>query len=148
MSNSLDDVWGSDSDDDGSVVQESPDFKKLRDIHFKRGYVDGISGSKEAKLQEGFDTAFPLGSRLGMEVGRLIGILQFLDFKYGKDDEELHGDFQLAQKELKIDRVLIKSMFDSDLNLMGEHQVISKWRRIVKVHCNKYAASISSTIGN
>ncbi|GAV55447.1 hypothetical protein ZYGR_0AV00780 [Zygosaccharomyces rouxii] len=148
MSNSLDDVWGSDSEDDSNAVQESADFKKLRENHFKRGYVDGISGSKEAKLQEGFDTAFPLGSRLGMEVGRLIGILQFLDFVHGKDDEELHGDFQLAQKELKIDRVLTKSMFDVDLNLIGEHQVIAKWKRIVKVHCDKYAASVSSMVDN
>lgn len=145
MSNPLDDVWGSDSEDD-TTVQESADFKKLRENHSKRGYIDGISGSKEAKLQEGFDTAFPLGSQIGMEVGRLIGILQFLNFVHGKHDEALHGDFQLAQRELRIDRVLTKSMFDADLNLIGEHQVIAKWKRIVKVHCDKYAASIHLTV--
>lgn len=149
MSNSLDDVWGSDSEGDGTgVVEESADFKKLRENHFKRGYVDGISGNKEAKLQEGFDTAFPLGSRIGMECGRLIGVLQFLDFIHGKEDEELHEDFQLAQKELKIDKVLTKSMFDVDLNLTEQHRAIARWKDIVKVHCNKYTASICSKIDN
>lgn len=148
MSNFLEDVWGSESDNDENIMKESADSKKLQENHYKRGYVDGISGSKEVKLQEGFDEAFPSGSRIGMEVGKLIGILQFLDFKHGKDDEELRRDFELAQRVLKINRVLTKSMFDNDLNLVGKHPLIDKWKHIVKVHCNKYAAGISSEISS
>lgn len=140
MSDLLNDVWGSDSD---SIIQvESRDLKKLQEQHFKRGYVDGISGSKEIKLQEGFDEAFPLGSYLGLEVGKLIGVLQCLDFKHGHQDEALRRDFQLAQRELKIDKILTKSMFDNNLNLCGEHQILSKWSSIVMMHCDKYSISI------
>lgn len=140
MSDLLDDVWGSDSD--ALSPHESQDLKKLEEHHYKRGYVDGISGSKEANLQDGFDEAFPLGSYLGMEVGKLMGVMQCLNFKYGHQDEELHQDFQLAQKELRINKILTKSMFDTNLALSEEHAIIAKWKSIVKVHCNKYSINV------
>lgn len=136
MSNALDDVWESDTDDGSAEI--SFDVRKLRENHKKRGYLDGITHSKETNLQQGFDEGFPTGALLGMQVGKLIGTLQALVSKYGDRDEQLADDFQVAQKELRISKVLTKSMFDPNLNVMGQHQLIAKWKAIVKSYCDKY----------
>ncbi|KAG0659341.1 Essential protein Yae1, N terminal [Maudiozyma exigua] len=74
----LDDVWGSDSDDEilnNENAGYSRDLQKLREQHNKRGYLDGIVSSKETNLQDGFNAGFPTGASIGFEVGKLIGIL-------------------------------------------------------------------------
>lgn len=136
MSNALDDVWESDTDDGSEEI--SFDVRKLRENHNKRGYFDGITHSKETNLQQGFDEGFPTGALLGMQVGKLIGTLQALVSKYGDRDEQLADDFQVAQIELRISKVLTKSMFDPNLDVMGQHQLIAKWKAIVKSYCDKY----------
>lgn len=139
--NVLDDVWGSDTDSDGDNL--SYDLKKLKDNHNKRGYLDGVTDSKEANLQSGFDDGFPTGAALGLEVGRLVGLLQGLASKYGASDASLIEDLDAIQKDLRIDKVLSKSHFSSDLELQGEHSLVAKWRATVKMHCDAYSVHTS-----
>lgn len=139
--NALDDVWESDSD--GQQDQVSYDIKKLRENHVKSGYLVGITNAKETNLQQGFDEGFPSGARLGMQVGKLVGLLQCLTQKYGDQDESLVQDFNAIQKELRINKVLTKGMFDEDLNLKGEHPMLAKWKPIVKSQCDKYSVHTS-----
>ncbi|QLG74655.1 hypothetical protein HG535_0G05380 [Zygotorulaspora mrakii] len=138
MPDILDDVWESDG---GEELKEpsSFDIKKLRDSHIKRGYLDGVTKSKDTNLQKGFNEGFPTGAEIGLKIGKLIGILQALNLKYGEEDDELRENLKLAQHELLIQKVLTKSMFDPDLNLQGEHVIVKKWISIVEMHCKNYS---------
>lgn len=139
--NGIDDVWGSDSDSQGESV--SYDLKKLRENHNKRGYLDGITHSKEANLQDGFDKGFPTGAALGMEVGKLVGLLQGLAGKHGSQDKKLLDDFKDIQNDLRINRVLTKTHFDANLDLQEQHILIAKWKPIVKNYCDTYSIHTS-----
>ncbi|QLQ82668.1 hypothetical protein HG537_0H04310 [Torulaspora globosa] len=139
--NALDDVWISDSDSHDDKL--SNDINKLRENHLKSGFLDGITQAKETNLQKGFDEGFPQGALLGSQVGQLLGLLQCLDQKYGDQDESLRQDFNTIQKEVRINKVLTKGMFNEDLNLVGEHPLLAKWKPIVKSHCDKYSVHTS-----
>lgn len=134
--NNLDDIWGSDSDIDND--QQSHDFKKLRETHNNRGYMDGITNSKDANLQEGFDAGFPTGATLGLHVGKIIGTLQGLQLIHGTKDASLREDFELAKVELQINKVLTKTHFDNKLDLGYEHVVVNKWQIIMETYSQKY----------
>lgn len=137
----LDDVWGSDDNEVtiNNEIDMSQDVKKLRDNHSKRGYLDGIVSAKDENLQTGFNTAFPLGGELGMRIGKIIGRLQGLEYRYGDNDTELKEDFTKAKQELRINKILTKSIFDNEYTLPDEkHPVVIKWEEIVAHYCEKY----------
>ncbi|CCF56245.1 hypothetical protein KAFR_0A08110 [Kazachstania africana CBS 2517] len=142
MDNSMDDVWGSDSDieirKDDEEQLRSYDLRKLREIHAKRGYLDGIVSSKETNLQQGFNAGFPTGAQLGFQVGKIIGVLQGLKYKYGDEDEELKRDYELAKRELLISALLSKSIFTESFDLPNGHAAVDKWTDIVDKYSNKY----------
>jgi hypothetical protein len=91
-SDSLDDVFGGDSDDeydDQSQLsnrftdaehrnQDISEVPRLRSTHTTNGYREGLSTGKEQYLQEGFDEGYSLGAEIGAAAGRLIGILEAL----------------------------------------------------------------------
>lgn len=93
----LDDVFGSDGDDDpifegdndaahphvrlaraaGSAAQNHPsDIHRLRQEHTTAGYREGITVAKGASVQAGFDEGFGLGATIGLRVGYLLGVLE------------------------------------------------------------------------
>lgn len=139
----LDDVWGSDSDVElphENEVKYSRDLQKLREQHNKRGYLDGIVSSKETNLQQGFNAGFPTGADIGFEVGKMIGILQILNYRYGKENTQLHEDYQQALKVLKIANMLSKQVFDPDFMLPedGKHPILEEWWAKVQAYCTLY----------
>lgn len=139
----LDDVWGSDSESEvltDNNVHLTQDLKKLREQHNKRGYLDGIVSSKETNLQQGFNDGFPTGAELGFKVGKLIGILQILNYKYGDKDEQLKQDYKTAIQELRIGNMLSKHVFDTDYQLPedGKHSILENWNLKVNSYCEKY----------
>lgn len=138
MSNHLDDVWGSDSENNTAQHGLSYDLKKLRENHNKRGYLDGIVSSKETNLQTGFNEGFPTGANIGLQVGLIIGRLQALSYKYGDKDEGLVAEFKAAQNELRINNVLNKNQFDSEFNLPTGHELLNKWVQKTETYCIKY----------
>lgn len=89
---SLDDVFGGDSDDEhddqsrgsrsetgpGYSNEEVSDVPRLRSTHTTNGYREGLSAGKEQFLQEGFDEGYALGAEIGAASGRLIGVLEAL----------------------------------------------------------------------
>lgn len=98
----LDDVFGSDSDDDSPVFEQEPaegshsshihfvrqdghsataqhhpsDMYRLQQEHTTAGYRDGITVAKASSVQAGFDEGFGLGATIGLKVGRLLGVLE------------------------------------------------------------------------
>ncbi|EDO19636.1 hypothetical protein Kpol_1018p176 [Vanderwaltozyma polyspora DSM 70294] len=135
MGDHFDDVWGSGSENESEGLTN--DIKKLREIHNNRGYLDGVTDSKDMNLQNGFDEGFPTGSVLGYTVGELIGTMMSLNAVY-VEDEQLKSDLESAQKELRVNEVLTKSMFNEQLDLDGEHPVLLKWKKIVEGYEEKY----------
>lgn len=125
-SESEDDVWGSDTEIDPS--------KKLKDVHYKNGYVDGITSAKDQNLQQGFDETFTLGADLGYRVGRIIGKLQTLVLFYGKTDEALCNDYASALEHLKIGKVLSKSNFDTAFKSSYNIKELDRWEEKIKFY--------------
>lgn len=99
----LDDVFGSDGDDNnhdapvfeddvdeaavshiriargtaGPGAQNHPsDIHRLRQEHTTAGYREGITVAKGASIQAGFDEGFGLGATIGLKVGYLLGVLE------------------------------------------------------------------------
>ncbi|CCE65997.1 hypothetical protein TPHA_0O00250 [Tetrapisispora phaffii CBS 4417] len=144
--NNLDDVWGSDNSEDDN--QHQYDISKLKTIHNDRGYLDGITSSKETNLQDGFNAGFPNGSNLGYRVGKILGTLQSLSYilnnqeTSGKESgfsQSVRQDLVDAQQELKINKVLIKSLFDNNLDLTeNSHDILEKWESKIKTYTKYY----------
>ncbi|GKZ17235.1 essential protein Yae1, N terminal [Aspergillus brasiliensis] len=79
----LDDIFGSSppptthhSHPTTTTSNEPSDLPSLRRQHVTAGYRDGISASKTAHVQSGFDAGFPIGAQLGMRAGTILGILE------------------------------------------------------------------------
>ncbi|CCK68464.1 Yae1p KNAG_0B00150 [Huiozyma naganishii CBS 8797] len=135
----MDDVWGSE-DSDAELKLAAQDTNKLREQHSKRGYLDGIVGSKEVNLQQGFDEGFPLGAELGLQVGLIIGKLQGLVLLHGAQDAHLSNNFKEAQRELKINSVLSKEVFDAEYNIASDsHPLVDKWATITAKYSQTYS---------
>lgn len=99
----LDDVFGSDGDDNDSspvfeggddedhppqirIIRGAPaavqqnqhpsDMHRLRQEHTTAGYREGITVAKGTSIQAGFDEGFGLGATIGLRVGYLLGVLE------------------------------------------------------------------------
>lgn len=110
----LDDVFGSDGDDNDSPVFEDDvyesnqqhiriigrdpsatahqqhnhpsDIHRLRQEHTTSGYREGITAAKASSVQAGFDEGFGLGATIGLRVGYLLGVLEGVAAALGKED--------------------------------------------------------------
>ncbi|CEP63159.1 Yae1p LALA0_S07e03730g [Lachancea lanzarotensis] len=140
MSVSDSDIWASDLDLASSEFQqqESAEIRKLRSVHNKRGYLDGITSAKEDNLQKGFDSSYSVGSNLGVRIGVILGELQILALLHGGSDKALTEDFQRAQLELRINKVLSKQHFDENCNPIHVNSPIQRWEKILGDYRNKY----------
>ncbi|KAK5136199.1 hypothetical protein LTR08_004036 [Meristemomyces frigidus] len=55
---------------------EVSDIPRLRSVHVTNGYREGVAGSKEVFMQEGFDEGYALGAELGLKAGWCLGVLE------------------------------------------------------------------------
>lgn len=82
-----------------------PDAAKLRSVHNTTGYRNGISESKTAKLQQGFDEGYVLGAEVGALAGRILGVVEAV------------GSVKLrerASKELSVESLFGRDYFGED----------------------------------
>ncbi|KAI5842306.1 hypothetical protein BZA05DRAFT_205622 [Tricharina praecox] len=93
-----------------STATEAPDLQKLRQTHTTFGYRDGISVSKSLHIQSGFDEGYPLGGRIGLQVGGILGALAVLARKGG--DAEAMRALREAETELAFDTVFGERWWD------------------------------------
>jgi hypothetical protein len=103
------------------------DIPRLRSRHVTEGYREGIAGSKEKFIQEGFDEGYSLGAELGLKAGWCLGVLEGVCKAVDKaqtnggngsqgtwsewNPEEL---FKRAQDELQIQKLFDPAFFGSD----------------------------------
>lgn len=113
-------------------VSENSEISALRRLHAKRGYLDGLSNSKEESLQEGFDKGYPLGALIGIEVGKIISKLQFISTMNGIDStlkDKAKDQLEIAKSELMIQKVLNRKYFDDALSLQDDtHSLLQRWK--------------------
>ncbi|SCU86822.1 LAFA_0E03246g1_1 [Lachancea sp. 'fantastica'] len=140
MSISDNDIWATDLEVSSSEFQrqETAEIRKLRSIHSKRGYVDGITSAKEDNLQEGFDSSYSVGSNLGTRIGVVLGELQILALLHGNNDNTLAANLQRAQQELRINKVLNVQHFDENCNPIHTNIPITRWEKILGDYQAKY----------
>jgi hypothetical protein len=139
----LDDVFGSDGDDDTPVFEgddeanphirvisrEAPlaaqhnhpsDIHRLRQEHTTAGYREGITVAKGTSVQAGFDEGFGLGSTIGLRVGYLLGVLEGVAAALSRDPslaaERAEAGRLLAEAraELGVQAVFSPEYWDSD----------------------------------
>ncbi|KAA8914843.1 hypothetical protein FN846DRAFT_885649 [Sphaerosporella brunnea] len=91
----------------------TPDLQKLRQTHTTSGYRDGITLSKGSHIQAGFDEGYPLGGRIGLQVGWLLGVLAGLRNVFPQD-EEVVKTCREADSELRIEKVFDKEWWDGE----------------------------------
>ena len=135
------------NDDDN----EPSDIPRLRAVHHKAGYRDGISDAKHTSsaVQEGFDDGYVLGAEVGWRVGLILGLLEGLVGSFfpasatttdGHDDakeetrqekkrlESLLGD---ARRELSVERIFGRRK-DLEPAIESEEVVLSRWMAVVQ----------------
>ncbi|KIW07761.1 uncharacterized protein PV09_01689 [Verruconis gallopava] len=131
---SLDDVFGADTDDESSTQQLSmrnvsrqqaqnddvSDVPRLQGIHRTNGYRDGVAASKEKFLQDGFDEGYSLGAELGAAAGQIVGVLESLAVAIYPNDEgtkmrvAVSKMFELATNELSAKNLYGPEYFGED----------------------------------
>jgi hypothetical protein len=114
----LDDIFSTTSSPPHSrptspALGPTPDLQKLRQTHTTSGYRDGISLSKSSHIQSGFDEGYPLGGRIGLQVGWLLGVLGGLRNVFPHDQEVVKVARE-AEAELKIEKVFDKQWWDGE----------------------------------
>jgi hypothetical protein len=101
-----------------SVGGDVSDMPRLRSTHNTAGYRDGVSASKEAHVQDGFDEGYTLGAEIGTRVGWILGVLESLAFgttekrsvssspqaeENGSADEQNENDIRLLLAQARLD---------------------------------------------
>lgn len=139
----LDDVFGSDGDDDSPIfeggdedhhsshirisraanpaAQNHPsDIHRLRQEHTTAGYREGITVAKGTSIQAGFDEGFGLGATIGLKVGYLLGVLEGVAAALSRDPSlaAAHAEavklLTEARGELGVQAVFSPEYWDSD----------------------------------
>lgn len=159
-SDPLDDVFGSDNGGDaqgiGLQAPESThpmDMSRLQAEHNTAGYREGVSVSKEAAIQPGFDEGFSLGATIGQRAGLLIGLLEGISdaLKSQNNEQSVEAEKLLSQgrDELNTEHIFSPDYWAPDGNWTFEvkptdereeilfpdvaaaHPLIRKWTAIV-----------------
>lgn len=117
----FDDIW---SDTEPNFAETlNPDLVKLKNNQFNRGYLDGITNSKNTQLQSGFNSTFGIGSEIGLLSGKIVGLLTFLRLII-KDNPQLIKDIDtLINKNFKISVILSKKNFNDDLSSFNSNLI-------------------------
>jgi len=92
-----------------TAATDAPDVRKLRQTHTTSGYRDGISTAKPLHIQDGFDEGYPLGGRIGQQVGWILGALGVLA---RAGDEATRKALREAETQLAFDVVFGERWWD------------------------------------
>ncbi|ODV58281.1 Yae1p ASCRUDRAFT_21828, partial [Ascoidea rubescens DSM 1968] len=109
----------------------------LRRKHGKEGYLDGKTKAGEENLQLGFDEGYPVGAKLALQAGEVLGMLQMQLFlglvpegvsssEAAAAQEAIRVALERAQSRLHITAVLSQQYFSERFDLLeSKHPVIA-----------------------
>jgi len=167
---SLDDIFGSDSDE----PRESPggneewsDIPRLREKHETEGYRDGVAQGKATTVQKGFDEGYHLGAVLGLRIGKILGIIEGIHralVGVGEEGERLGRLLKEAREELKTESVFGRAWWGEDgiwtfevdgkgdeevtfEDVVGQHPVVVKWEEIIAKEIERWEIDLDILAG-
>ncbi len=120
-----DDIWLNDDtyvgnnsfgSDGNGHINKNPTLASLRHKHYNEGYVDGITYVKETSMQKGFDDGFPHGASLALKFGEIIGKLQGI-IKFLEEHPELVDTTRQKQNQGQRERTTYGSESESEVAL-------------------------------
>jgi hypothetical protein len=152
--NNIDDVWGSSPSSPALTPSAHPsDIHRLQQEHSTAGYRDGITNAKAASAQKGFDEGFGLGAVIGSRCGLVLGLLEGVvnSLPAGAEGrEEGEGMLVEARKELDVVSIFGREYWDGEgvwryevqgdggegevlfANVAEAHPLVKKWEGRVK----------------
>ncbi|CAI2166678.1 12708_t:CDS:2 [Funneliformis geosporum] len=142
-----DDVWASDEDiSEYDRIMSLKEWERMNENFGNFGYKEGILEGKDVTIQDGFNNGYVEGVNLGMEFGRLRGLLNTLLELYTPLMNEENND------KLKIQNLPNRSTFDrlklleNDLyNLTAEKVFTKDYLRNIVSSQNDKCSCMSDT---
>jgi len=128
-----DDIWASDNDNEnpqaaaGDINREGmlSDLPSMRRQHMTDGYREGLAIGKAKVMQKGFDDGYPIGVKIALRVGKVLGCLEGVLATKDLEDEvkvlvrKMHAQ---AKQELAISS-LMKDLNDEQVMQMNQDQI-------------------------
>ncbi|RKU48521.1 Essential protein Yae1, N terminal [Coniochaeta pulveracea] len=162
--NNLDDVWGSSPSSPSLTPSTHPsDIHRLQQEHSTAGYRDGITNAKAASAQKGFDEGFGLGAVIGSRCGLVLGLLEGVVNALSAETEgrkEVEGLLVEARKELDVVSVFGREYWDGEgvwkyevkgdggegevlfADVAGAHPLVRKWAERVREVVERYGIDV------
>ncbi|KAJ3322015.1 hypothetical protein HDV06_003615 [Boothiomyces sp. JEL0866] len=135
----MSDIW-EDEDSDYERKMADKEWNRLQDQHGVIGYTEGVDEAKERYLQVGFDEGYSIGSKIGLEIGKIQFKVDFLlsDMKCKLADDpgleskiQLLEDFKTRLKNLKFDHIFTKEWFkENSVNPLEFSKIVKEFNSI------------------
>lgn len=142
-----DDIWADDSlpanaNAPSTQHEMLSDLPTIRRQHMTDGYREGLSVGKAQVIQQGFDAGYPLGFKIALRAGKVLGMLEgVLAVKKGglegKELEDVKEMYEKAKRELDV-KELLKGVNDEVLNqakdvkgLGNVEAILQRWEELV-----------------
>jgi hypothetical protein len=167
--NSLEDVFG--STPPAETARHPSDVPRLQEAHSTAGYREGLAVAKATSVQAGFDEGFGLGATLGLEAGRILGVLEGIvtalpqgeDEKYAEESARFKGLVDEARAELGLKSIFGEAYWNADgtwkypvepastsneqepevlfADIARTHPIIKKWNDLADEETSKMGVS-------
>ncbi|KAG5513976.1 hypothetical protein PMAC_000598 [Pneumocystis sp. 'macacae'] len=131
----MNDIWEDDIDESANSqsweFEEKLTLKSVINSHFNQGYLKGIMQAKKLYSPSGFEDNYRKCALLGAKAGRLLGLLEGIQFYFekrgetGENFENLKKWIKKIEKEVEINKVFSKEFLElNGLLKYDEHPVL------------------------
>ncbi|KAG4301419.1 hypothetical protein PCANB_002259 [Pneumocystis canis] len=154
--NNMNDIWESDinepTDRKRWELEEKLALNSVINNHFNQGYLKGIMQAKEQYTSSGFRENYKKSALLGIKAGRILGLLEGIQFyleKQGKTEEKLKNLkwIKKAENAIEINKIFSKEYLELDgLLKYDEHPILNKFEAEILNYLENIKQSESTNI--
>ncbi|CCJ29884.1 unnamed protein product [Pneumocystis jirovecii] len=135
MYHDMNDIWEDDIDEptNGQSWEfgEKLALSNIINCHFNQGYLKGIMQAKKLYSASGFEENYKKSALLGAKAGRLLGLLEGIQFylekrgETGENFENLKKWIKKVEKEIEINKIFSKEFLElNGLLKYDEHPIL------------------------
>ncbi|KAK9369123.1 hypothetical protein V1509DRAFT_621203 [Lipomyces kononenkoae] len=130
------------SPEEWSSTFVSPDLQRLQRDHSQQGYLDGITKGKPESVQQGFDGGYPFGAELGLQVGRVLGMLQGLK-SLADGQKKRESSIDDLERRARSELLDIQNLFSSQYWRVDETtgDILPSWVTEVEYKTDDFSAT-------